>query len=28
VRVLAADGTAKDVPFDGEFLRIGRSVPA
>jgi hypothetical protein len=28
LRVIAADGTAKDVPFDGEFLRIGRSVPA
>ena len=28
MRILAADGSAKDVPFDGEFLRIGRSMPA
>lgn len=28
MRILAGDGVAKEVPFDGEFLRIGRSVPA
>lgn len=28
LRVLAADGTASEVPFDGEFLRIGRPGPA
>ena len=28
LRVLAAGGTAREVPFDGEFLRIGRSIPA
>ncbi|MGX5802916.1 hypothetical protein ACWGS9_16930 [Bradyrhizobium sp. Arg314] len=28
LRVLASDGAAREVPFDGEFLRIGRSVPA
>ncbi|TPN84289.1 hypothetical protein FJ987_15735 [Mesorhizobium sp. CU2] len=28
MRILAANGTAEEVPFDGEFLRIGRSVPA
>ncbi|WP_027167027.1 hypothetical protein [Mesorhizobium sp. WSM3224] len=28
MRILSAGAAAKDVPFDGEFLRIGRSVPA
>ncbi|MBZ9867475.1 hypothetical protein LB515_19050 [Mesorhizobium sp. CA15] len=28
LRVLAAGGAAREVPFDGGFLRIGRSVPA
>ncbi|RAZ91496.1 hypothetical protein DPM33_09510 [Mesorhizobium hawassense] len=28
LRIVAADGAAKEVPFDGEFLRIGRSIPA
>ena len=28
MRILAADGSADDVPFDSDFLRIGRSVPA
>ncbi|RWE96929.1 MAG: hypothetical protein EOS68_16590, partial [Mesorhizobium sp.] len=28
MRIAAADGTMQDVPFDGDFLRIGRSVPA
>ncbi|MDX8442397.1 hypothetical protein [Mesorhizobium australafricanum] len=28
LRVLASDGAAREVPFDGEFLRIGSSVPA
>ena len=27
-RILAAGGTERNIPFDGEFLRIGRSVPA
>ncbi|UCI07912.1 hypothetical protein [Mesorhizobium sp. B1-1-8] len=26
--ILAIDGTARNIPFDGEFLRIGRSVLA
>jgi len=28
MRINAAGGAAKEVPFDGGFLRIGRSVPA
>ncbi|RRI04484.1 hypothetical protein EH240_08445 [Mesorhizobium tamadayense] len=28
VRLVAADGSARDIAFDSEFLRIGRSVPA
>ncbi|BCM16537.1 hypothetical protein [Mesorhizobium sp. J8] len=28
LRILAPNGAAKEVPFDGGFLRIGRSVPA
>ncbi|NUS21856.1 MAG: hypothetical protein HOQ25_19045 [Mesorhizobium sp.] len=28
LRIVAANGAAKEVLFDGEFLRIGRSVPA
>ncbi|MEI9403231.1 hypothetical protein [Mesorhizobium argentiipisi] len=28
LRVLAAGGAARELPFDGGFLRIGRSVPA
>ncbi len=28
MRILAADGTAKEIAFDSDFLRIGRSVPA
>ncbi|MBZ9849711.1 hypothetical protein LB565_17135 [Mesorhizobium sp. CA14] len=28
LRVLAAGGAAREVPFDGGFLRIGRTVPA
>lgn len=28
MRIIAARGMALEVPFDGEFLRIGRSVPA
>ncbi|MDX8503680.1 hypothetical protein RFM99_35605 [Mesorhizobium sp. VK4C] len=28
MRILAAEGCAKDVPFDEEFLRVGRSVRA
>ncbi|PBC06589.1 hypothetical protein [Mesorhizobium sp. WSM3859] len=28
LRVRTVDGSQKDVPFDGDFLRIGRSVPA
>ncbi|WFP76727.1 hypothetical protein [Mesorhizobium sp. WSM4906] len=28
LRILAPNGPAKEVPFDGEFLCIGRSVPA
>ncbi|MEW6633912.1 MAG: hypothetical protein AB1440_23825, partial [Pseudomonadota bacterium] len=28
MRIIAADGAARDVPFDGEFLRVGRAVPA
>ncbi|TJV88328.1 MAG: hypothetical protein E5X52_35825, partial [Mesorhizobium sp.] len=26
MRIAAADGTMRDVPFNGDFLRIGRSV--
>ncbi|RWM04666.1 MAG: hypothetical protein E5X80_32045 [Mesorhizobium sp.] len=26
--ILAPNGPAREIPFDGEFLRIGRSVPA
>lgn len=28
MRIAAADGTLRDVAFDSDFLRIGRSVPA
>jgi len=28
LRVLVAGGAARELPFDGGFLRIGRSVPA
>ena len=28
LRILARNGAVKEVPFDGGFLRIGRSVPA
>ncbi|RUU12188.1 hypothetical protein EOD23_08195 [Mesorhizobium sp. USDA-HM6] len=28
MRLVAAEGLAKDIAFDSEFLRIGRSVPA
>ncbi|CDX53692.1 conserved hypothetical protein [Mesorhizobium plurifarium] len=28
LRIRAVDGSQRDVPFDGGFLRIGRSVPA
>ncbi|RWE27576.1 MAG: hypothetical protein EOS77_27665, partial [Mesorhizobium sp.] len=28
MRILGSDGTEKAVPFDGDFLRIGRSAPA
>ncbi|RWD36649.1 MAG: hypothetical protein EOS59_33825, partial [Mesorhizobium sp.] len=28
MRIAAADGSTRDVAFDGDFLRIGRSVPA
>jgi hypothetical protein len=28
LRIRAPNGAVKEVPFDGEFLRIGRSVPA
>ncbi|MFK0686780.1 hypothetical protein ACFX5Q_01035 [Mesorhizobium sp. IMUNJ 23033] len=28
MRILAADGATKEIAFDGDFLRIGRSVPA
>ncbi|WP_413774707.1 hypothetical protein [Mesorhizobium sp. AR10] len=28
MRILAADGTERDIAFDSDFLRIGRSVPA
>ncbi|TIQ56184.1 MAG: hypothetical protein E5X64_43905, partial [Mesorhizobium sp.] len=27
MRLTAADGSTREVPFDGDFLRIGRSVP-
>ncbi|TIV52193.1 MAG: hypothetical protein E5V88_13550, partial [Mesorhizobium sp.] len=28
LRILGADGTTRDIPFDSDFLRLGRSVPA
>ncbi|RWQ38034.1 MAG: hypothetical protein EOS20_09200, partial [Mesorhizobium sp.] len=28
MRLTAADGSTRDVAFDGDFLRLGRSVPA